>query len=74
MTCAKGCCADQAEHYRSLSFADRRRQVPKVSTDDHGTHTVDVTEHYDTDRQDVTVHAAPIQLKLAALTPGTNGA
>lgn len=70
MPCARGCCPDRAAHYRSLSFADRRRQRPKVSTDDHGSHTVDVIEHYDTDRQDVTVHAPRVRLKAASQEPG----
>lgn len=70
MACTRGCCATAAEHYRSLSFADRRRQRPKVTTDDHGTHTVDVIEHYHADRQDVTVHAPLVLARGAARTPG----
>lgn len=70
MPCARGCCASSAEHYRSLRFADARRQVPKVTTDDHGTHTVDVTEHYHADRQDVTVHAPVVRLSATPRTPG----
>ena len=55
--CTPGCCASPAEHYRSVSVAHPdRAEMKKVTTDDHGTHTVDVTEHYQ-DRQDVTVHA-----------------
>lgn len=70
MSCTPGCCASAAEHYRSLRFADRRRQQPKVTTDDHGTHQVDVTEHYDIDRQDVTVRAPQLGLAGAVRPPG----
>jgi hypothetical protein len=59
MACARGCCDTQADHYRSLSVASPdRATMRKVTTDDHGTHTVDVTEHWH-DRQDVHVKAPP---------------
>lgn len=55
MSCTRGCCATPAEHYRSLRVASPTRStLKKVTTDDHGTHKVDVTEHYH-DRQDVLV-------------------
>lgn len=65
MTCARGCCETQADHYRSLRVLDPgRRDLRKVTTDDHGTHTVDVTEHWQ-DRQDVHVKNLPtIKAKL----------
>jgi hypothetical protein len=59
MACARGCCPTQAAHYRSLSIASPDRKTwKKVTTDDHGTHTVDVTEHWH-DRQDVHVKNLP---------------
>ena len=55
MACTRGCCETTAEHYRSLRIASPDRgTLRKVTTDDHGTHRVDVTEHYH-DRQDVLV-------------------
>lgn len=63
MRCERGCCESQAEHYRSVSVAHPdREQLRKVTTDDHGTHTVDVIEHY-ADRQDVTVHAPRVVVR-----------
>jgi hypothetical protein len=41
-----------------------RQQMRKVTTDDHGTHTVDVVEHF-ADRQDVTVHAPRVVVRSA---------
>jgi hypothetical protein len=59
MACTRGCCPTQAAHYRSLSVASPDRSTwRKVTTDDHGTHTVDVTEHWH-DRQDVHVKNLP---------------
>jgi hypothetical protein len=70
MPCARGCCVTQAEHYRSLNVASADRdQLTKTTTDDHGTHTVDVTEHYQ-DRQDVTVHAPAVQARAAVPKTG----
>lgn len=55
MACARGCCATPAEHYRSVRVAAAgRERLTKTTTDDHGTHEVDVTEHWH-DRQDVQV-------------------
>lgn len=55
MSCARGCCDTQAEHYRSLMVASPDRvSLTKVTTDDHGTHQVDVTQHWH-DRQDVLI-------------------
>jgi hypothetical protein len=68
MSCAKGCCDTQAEHYRSLRVASPdRTSLTKTTTDDHGTHRVDVIEHY-TDRQDVTVHAPRVAVRTATTT------
>jgi hypothetical protein len=65
MSCVRGCCETQAEHYRSLRVASPDREsMQKVTTDDHGTHTVDVTEHWQ-DRQDVHVKNLPtIRVKM----------
>jgi hypothetical protein len=63
MACAKGCCATQREHYRSLGVASAdRHSLTKTKTDDHGTHTVDVTQHFD-GRQDVHVHAPRLTVR-----------
>jgi hypothetical protein len=70
VSCTPGCCSTPAEHFRTLSFADARRQQPKVTTDDHGTHTVDVIEHYHADRQDVTVHAPVVRRQASPRIPG----
>lgn len=54
MSCTKGCCDTQAEHYRSLRFADSNKLAAgKSRVDRHDTHTVTVTESGD--RQDVAV-------------------
>lgn len=68
MTCARGCCETQAKHYQSLGFLDpHRKDLRKVTTDDHGTHTVDVTQHWH-DRQDVHVNNLPtIKAKIGPL-------
>lgn len=50
---------------RSINFGQARRRAPKVTTDVHDTHTVDVTEHWH-DRQDVTVHPETLRLSLRA--------
>ena len=63
MTCARGCCPTQAEHYRSLRVAHPgRRTMTKTTTDDHGSHAVDVTQHWG-DRQDVTVKPRTIRVR-----------
>jgi hypothetical protein len=55
VTCARGCCATQGEHYRSLSVAHPdRRGWTKTTTVDTGPAVVDSTEHWH-DRQDVLV-------------------
>ena len=63
MSCVRGCCATQAEHYQSLnvSTADKST-LSKTTTDDHGTHVVDVTQHWH-DRQDVTVKPATVAVQ-----------
>jgi len=45
----------------SVASSDRREWT-KTTTDDHGTHAVDVVEHWQ-DRQDVTVRAPRVELK-----------
>lgn len=63
MACARGCCETPAEHWRSIAVAKPGREsMSKVTTDDHGTHTVDVIEHFD-GRQDVTVHAPTYKVR-----------
>lgn len=65
MSCNRGCCETQADHYRSVSVAHPdRNAMRKVTTDDHGTHQVDVTEHYG-DRQDVNVRVPPVVVRTA---------
>lgn len=65
MTCGRGCCPDFATHVRSLSIASPDRAgMKKVTTDDHGTHQVDVTEHWH-DRQDVLVRPGTIKKKVS---------
>ena len=64
MACARGCCATQREHYQSLIVASADRSLlTKTTTDDHGTHAVEVKEHYH-DRQDVTVKPKTHRLRL----------
>ncbi len=63
MTCARGCCQTQAEHYQSLRVASPdRAQMTKVTTERDSSVTVDVTEHWH-DRQDVLVKPETIRLK-----------
>lgn len=64
MTCARGCCATQAEHYQSLTVAHPgRAAMTRTTTDDHGTHQVRVTEHWH-DRQDVLVKPRTTRVRL----------
>lgn len=51
------------EKLRSINIGKPERRQPKVTTDVHDHHTVDVTEHWD-DRQDVTVKPQTAHLKL----------
>ncbi len=46
----------------SLSFARQSKREPKVTTDIHDHHKVDVTEHWD-DRVDVNVRVPTIKIK-----------
>lgn len=73
MSCTRGCCASPAEHYRSLSVASPgRRHLTKTTTDDHGTHQVDVVQHWQ-DRQDVTVKlAGPVHGVIPRPAPKEN--
>lgn len=55
MSCSRGCCSSQAEHYRSLRVSSSdRSQMTKVTTERDGDLAVQVTEHWH-DRQDVLV-------------------
>ena len=70
MTCARGCCATQAEHYRSLCVAaPDREQMTKVTTERDSTVAVDVTEHWH-DRQDVLVRPETIRVTREELDHG----
>ena len=48
---------------RSINFGQARHRKPKVTTDVHDHHRVDVTEHWH-DRQDVTVRPKTLRLAL----------
>jgi hypothetical protein len=62
--CSRGCCATQAEHYRSLKVASAdRRQLTKVTTKRDSSVEVDVTEHWH-DRQDVLVKPKTVSVKM----------
>ena len=64
MTCTRGCCATQAEHYRTLLVASPdRSQLTKVTTERDSSVAVDVTEHWH-DRQDVLVKPKSVTLKM----------
>lgn len=64
MTCIRGCCPTQLDHYRSLHVASAdRAALTKVTTDVHDTHQVDVTEHWH-DRQDVLIRPDTIRARL----------
>lgn len=66
MACARGCCATQREHYQSIAVGSSAREdLTKSTVDDHGTHTVEVTEHWQ-ERQDVTVRPKTLSLKVTA--------
>jgi hypothetical protein len=51
------------EKIRTISFGQARYRRPKVTTDVHDHHTVDVTEYWH-DRQDVTVKPDTIRYGL----------
>lgn len=62
MPCSRGCCDSPREHYRSIALGSIFGQTPpKRTVDDHGTHTVTVTES--DDRQDVTVKPRHLTVK-----------
>lgn len=64
MSCARGCCDSQAEHYRSLRVASPDRAgLTKTTTDDHGTHEVDVVEHWQ-ERQDVLIRPGTVRARM----------
>ncbi len=50
------------EKLRSLSFAQQSKRGPKVTTDVHDHHEVQVTEHWN-DRVDVNVKVPTIKVK-----------
>jgi hypothetical protein len=64
MSCAKGCCATQREHYLSVGrlSADRGEWTKTTTHQTKPNTSVDVTQHFD-GRQDVTVHAPRLVAK-----------
>lgn len=71
MTCTRGCCATQSEHYQSLRVASSdRKQLTKVTTEKDSSIEVDVTEHWH-DRQDVLVKPQSIRITREELNHGT---
>lgn len=64
MSCTKGCCETQREHYQSIGTLTQGRSDWHKTTTHRtvGNTTVDVTEHFD-GRQDVTVHPEPVVVK-----------
>lgn len=64
MSCSRGCHPTFADHVRSLHISSSSRgDLTKTTTDDHGTHQVDVVEHWH-DQQDVTVRPNTIRRKM----------
>ncbi len=57
------------EKLRTLSFSRPSARRPKVTTDVHDHHTVDVIEHWH-DRQDVIVKPEPVRIKLRGTVNG----
>lgn len=55
--------SDFAEKLRSINFGQAKRRRPKVTTDVHDQHAVDVTEHWH-DRQDVIVRPKTLRVSL----------
>ena len=70
MSCARGCCDSQRDHYQSIGTLTQVRSDWHKTTTHRtvGKTTVDVTEHFD-GRQDVTVHPEPVVVK-ATLSQG----
>ena len=63
MSCARGCCASQAEHYQSLRVSSAgRSRMTKVTTERDSSVEVAVTEHWH-DRQDVLVKPKTVSVK-----------
>jgi hypothetical protein len=64
MSCTKGCCETQREHYQSIGWLTQGRSDWHKTTTHRtvGNTTVDVTEHFD-GRQDVTVKPEPVVVK-----------
>jgi hypothetical protein len=73
MTCARGCCVTQAEHYRSLRIAspDRRAMTKRTECDGGSEGSAVVTEHWH-DRQDVLVR--PTTVRAIRMTAGVEQA
>jgi hypothetical protein len=64
MSCARGCCETQAEHYRAIRLSNDRKNLKKVTRDHHdGGAYVDVTTHWH-DREDVNVHPKLVEMEL----------
>jgi hypothetical protein len=56
--------SEYREKLKSLAFqGPRTERGPKVTTDVHDRHSVDVTEHW-SDRVDVTVKPSPVRVKF----------
>jgi hypothetical protein len=73
MSCTRGCCDSQREHYQSIgTLTQGRSDWHKTKTHRTDTATVDVTEHFD-GRQDVTVKPDPIAVKAKVHTIGQEG-
>ena len=62
MSCARGCCDTQAEHYQSLRVAspDRRGWTKRTVCDGGPEGSAVVTEHWH-DRQDVVVRPGTVR-------------
>lgn len=73
MTCARGCCDTQAEHYRSLYVAspDRRAMTKRTVCDGGSEGSAVVTEHWH-DRQDVLVR--PMTVRAVRVPQGVENA
>lgn len=61
--------SEYADKLRSIGVTRQSRRAPKVTVDDHDTHTVTVTEHWH-DRQDVAVRPLTHQAKAKGVVHG----
>lgn len=73
MSCAKGCCETQRDHYRSIQWAGQLPSKPKVveGKDENGHRFKATTDELNNtvtqrhgDRQDVLIRANPVKTKL----------